>query len=208
MTSRLEEITQKIYNDGVVKAQSDADQIIADAKNRADKIIKAAKKEHQEIIHNAEKAAMEIQKTSQAELQLSAQQFTSNLKQQITSLVTSSQVDGYIKEAFSEVEFIQRMILTILKNWNPAGDESMQLKLLLPEKEQEEFTAFFKKKTNAVLTRGVNISFDSALTNGFKIGPQNGSYIISFTDKDFENYFKRYFKDRTKDLLFGSVNNE
>ena len=52
------------------------------------------------------------------------------------------------------------------------------------------------------LDAGLEINFDSKIKSGFKIGPADGSYQISFTDSDFENYFVNYLKDRTKKLIF------
>lgn len=44
MTDKILEITEKIYNEGVIKAKEDAEQIIAEAKSKAHEIIEAAKK--------------------------------------------------------------------------------------------------------------------------------------------------------------------
>ena len=57
MTDRIEEITQKIYNEGITKAKDDADQLIAEAQEKADAIIRSAKKKQEEIIHDAQKQA-------------------------------------------------------------------------------------------------------------------------------------------------------
>ena len=42
MTDKILEITEKIYNDGVIKAKEDAEQLIAEAKNKANQIIESA----------------------------------------------------------------------------------------------------------------------------------------------------------------------
>ncbi len=208
MTDRIEKITQKIYNEGVIKAKDESNQIIAEAKAKAEEIIKSAKKEHEQLIQEAQRKAAEMKKKTEAEIQLAARQFTSTLKQKITNLISKSQVDGPIKEAFSEVKFIQKMILTILENWRPDQANVPDLSVILPEKTKKEMASLMDEKANKTMNKGVELNFDSKLKAGFKIGPKDGSYIISFTDEDFENYFKTYFKDRTKKLLFGTVDIE
>lgn len=208
MTDKIKEITEKIYNEGIIKAKEDADQIIAEAKNKAGEIISLAKKEQEELIKKAQEQAEEIRTKTNAEMQLAARQFISKLKQQITGLISTSQVNGYIKEAFNDTSFLKEIILTIIKNWNPQKQDELNLKVLLPEKAEKEFSTFFDSKAIKTLNNGVEVQFDKKLENGFKIGPQDGSYLISFTDKDFENYFKGYFKDRTKKLLFESQDEE
>jgi len=202
MTDKILELTEKIYNEGVVKAKVEADQIIAEAKKEAADIIKSAKKQESEILDQANIQATEFKKNTDSELQLAARQFISKFKQQITELITVKQVEPAVKEAFTDVEFVKNIILTLIKNWNPQKPEDLNLSILLPEKDKKEFSDFFENKAKNVLNQGIEIQFDSKITEGFKIGPKDGSYIINFTDKNFENYFKGYVKDRTKKLLF------
>ncbi|MCY1719533.1 V-type ATP synthase subunit E [Prolixibacteraceae bacterium Z1-6] len=208
MSDKIQEITQKIYNEGVIKAREDAEQIIADAKTKAEQIIHSAHRKQEEIISVAQKQADEIKRKTDTEMQLAARQFISKLKQKITTVITASQVDKPVKNALSDVDFVKKIIQIIINNWNPGTTEDLNLKVLLPAKEEKEFSAFFDSKMNDSLNKGVEVSFDEKLETGFKIGPQDGSYIISFTDKDFENYFKGYIKDRTKKLLFEPVEQE
>lgn len=202
MTNKIHELTEKIYNEGVVKAKVDADQIIADAKEKANNILNSAKKQETEILENASKKALEIEKNSNSEMQLAARQFTSNLKQKITNIITARQTENIMKEAFEEKEFVKNIILTTIQNWTPQNQEELDLKILLPEKDKKELTTFLEKKTFNTLNKGVTIEFDSKTKNGFKIAPLNGNYTISFSENDFENFFKTYFRERIKKLLF------
>ncbi len=202
MTNKIIEITEKIYNEGVVKAKLEADKIIAEAKSKADEIIESAKKQELEILEQAKNQSAEYKKNTDSEIQLAARQFISKLKQQISNLITIAQIESSVEEAFKDSEFIKSIILTLIKNWNPQKPEKFKLNILLPKKDEKEFSEFFNTKTVNILNRGIDINFDDKVNNGFKIGPKDGSFIISFSDTDFENYFKDYIKDRTKKLLF------
>ena len=109
MTNKVLELTEKIYNEGVVKAKVQADQIIADAKKEASKIIESARQKELEIIKLAEIQATELKKNTDSEIQLAARQFISKFKQQITNLVTVAQVEPPVKEAFNDIEFIKNL---------------------------------------------------------------------------------------------------
>jgi len=154
------------------------------------------------IIENAKKQASENKKHYNSELQLAAHQFTSSLKQKITNVITTSQIVNPIKDSFQDTEFVKNIILTTIKNWNPQKPEELDLKILLPEKDKKELANFLENKTLNILNKGITIEFDSKIKNGFKIAPLNGNYIISFTKNDFENFFRGYFKEKTKKLLF------
>lgn len=202
MTDKILELTEKIYNEGVVKAKIDADQIIAEANKKANEILKSAKKQELEILKSANSRALEIKKNCNSEMHLAARQFTSNLKQKITTIITAQQSETLIKEPFKDIEFIKKLILTSIQNWNPKKPEELDIKLLLPEKDQKELSSFLENKILNTLNKSVTIEFDSKTKNGFKIAPINGNYIISFNENNFENFFKPYFRGRTKKILF------
>lgn len=202
MTDKIQELTEKIYNEGVVKAKVQADQIINEAKKTASKIIESAKQKELEIIKHVEIQATELKKNTKSEIQLAARQFTSNLKQQIANLVTTLQIEKPLKEAFRDVEFIKKILLILIQNWNPQNPEELELTILLPKNAEKDLLDYMESKTLENLNRGIHVQFESKIFNGFKIGPKNGRYMISFSDKDFENYFKKYLKERTKNLLF------
>ena len=62
MTDKILEITEKIYNEGVIKAKEDAEQIIAEAKSKAHEIIEAAKKKKKSEIIKKKKKKTEQKK--------------------------------------------------------------------------------------------------------------------------------------------------
>lgn len=208
MTDRIEEITLKIYNEGITKAKSDADKLIAEAKEKAEAILLSAKETQEEIIHNAKIKAEEEKKRNEAELQLAARQFISELKQQITSLISLAQIEAPVNDAFNDSDFIKNIILTLIEKWDPNSRENIDLHLLLSPDNQKELSAFLQSKATDAMNKGVEFSVDPKLKSGFRIGPKDGSYLISFTAQDFTNYFKQYFKDGTKKLLFDTVDPE
>ena len=68
MENKLQELTQKLYNEGVEKANTEAEKIIADAKSEADKLKQVAEKDAQKIIADAEQKSVEIKKNVDASL--------------------------------------------------------------------------------------------------------------------------------------------
>ena len=202
MTDKIAEITEKIYNEGIVKAKEDALQILENAKKEGEEIILKAKQQELKIIALAKADSEDMMKKTISELKLSARQFISELKKQITSLILAAQTEPIINQSFQDMDFIQNILLTIIQNWNPEKSEELDLKILLPKKHEKELSVFFKTKAFEQLNKGIEIIYDSETKSGFKISPKNGSYIISFSERDFENYFKGYLKEKTRHLLF------
>ncbi|MBK6284745.1 MAG: hypothetical protein IPF54_20825 [Draconibacterium sp.] len=53
------------------------------------------------------------------------------------------------------------------------------------------------------MKKGLEVNFEDSFKSGFKIAPKDNSYIINFTNEDFDNFFKTYLKAKTANLLYG-----
>lgn len=202
MQNKLQELTEKIFKEGISKGNAEAEKIINDSKKEAGDIVANAKKEADKIISNAKKKSDEIKSSSEAEFRLSSKQAINALKQQITDLVNGEIVSASVKDAFKDKDFVKRLIETSIKNWKPASDEDIDISLLLPEKQEKEIQQYFTKSVKDLLKKGLEIRFDDEVKSGFQIGPKNGSYKISFTEEDFINFFTQYLRPRLIKLLF------
>ncbi len=59
MENKLQELTNKLYQEGLAKGKDQAEEIIAKAKEEAEAIVKKAKKEATWMVERAEKEAAE-----------------------------------------------------------------------------------------------------------------------------------------------------
>lgn len=204
MTNSIRELTEKIYNEGVVKANREAEQILAEARKEAGNIVSSAKQEKIQILEQAAKEAAELKKKTDSEVALTAQKLISNLKQHVANMLTSIQVDSVAKEAFNDGKFVREMMLLVIRSWTEKNPEESDLSVLIPETDEKKIAGYFEHKLIDKLNKGIEFKADPAIRNGFKIGPKDGHYVISFTEQDFENYFKSYLKEKTWKLISGS----
>ncbi len=202
MENKLQELTQKLYNEGVEKANAEAEKILAEAKSEAEKLKQDANKDAQKIIADAEQKSAEIKKNVDAELNLATKQSIRTVKQQITEMIVSKVIDEPVKKAFDDAKFVKEVIESVVKNWNPKGNDIIDLSVLLPTDLEKEFAKFFTAKAGQELNANLELSFSDSIKGGFKIGPADGSYKISFSDDDFENFFKTYLRPKTIEMLY------
>ena len=200
MHTKLQELTDKIYSEGVQKANKEAEAILEKANKEAEEIKAKANAEAEKKIKEAEKKAEELSRNMQAEMKLAVTQALSALKQQVAGLITLKVVEPSMKEVFSDKKYLQNVILNVVKGWIKTGD--FDLDVVLPAKDRKEFENFFKNSLAAEMNKGVEVKFDKNVESGFKIGPKDGSYVISFTEEDFKNFFKAYLRSKTLGLLF------
>ncbi len=206
MQNKLQELTEKIYQEGVEKANKEAEQIVAEATKQAEEILAKANKQSEATLEKARKESEELKSNALNELQLSARQAISDLKQQVADLIQAKTIEPETKGAFSDTGFTAKIIETIVKNWNPGESDNVDLTVLLPADKQKEFETYFKTKADELLKKGLEVDFNDRIKGGFKIGPRDGGYLVSFTDEDFDHFFKIYLRPRLIELLFDKVN--
>ncbi len=206
MNDRIEEVTRKIYNEGVVKAKNDAREIIDEARSKADELIAGAQKQRDNLIRQAQLEIEAMKQKADAEIKLAGKKYLSALKQKITEIITVEQVEVPAKNALNDAAFLREIIKAMVNNWQNGGHDG--LNILLPEMKRKELLEFFDSKAFESMNRGIELGFDASFENGFRIIPGDGRYLLSFTDRDFINYFRQYLTERTKRLLFDSKESE
>ncbi|MDE7374985.1 MAG: V-type ATP synthase subunit E, partial [Odoribacter sp.] len=90
MENKLDVLTKKLYEEGVEKANQEAEKIIARAKEDAAKLIAEAEAKANEVKANAEADAENLKKKAESEMALSARQAITALKQAVTNLVSGT----------------------------------------------------------------------------------------------------------------------
>jgi len=198
MENKLQELTRKIYDEGVEKARQEAGVILENARKQAEELTINAGKEAENILKEAHKTAEEIQRKAQSEVQMSSKQAISAIRQQIASLITAKVADTPVKEAISDKAFMGDLIQKAVENFNNNAA------LVLPAADEKSLEKYFGNRLNQVISAGVEVRFDDKIKGGFKIGPKDNSYVISFTDEDFISFFRSFMRPRTINLLFGS----
>lgn len=203
MENKLQELTQKLYKTGVEKAKNEADIIIAEAQKKADKIIADANAEATSIIDKAKTESAEYRTKIESELKLTSKQVITSIKNQVTNLVTQDLLSKDIEKSLDDDNFIKTIIELMVKKWQPDEVESTDLQVILPEQEKDNFNKYIKEKISHLMKKGLEVNFEDSFKSGFKIAPKDNSYIINFTNEDFENFFKSYLRAKTANLLYG-----
>ena len=91
MENKLDVLTKKLYEEGVDKANQEAEKIIAQAKEKAAKLIAEAEEQAKGIKAGAATEVENMKKKAESEMTLSARQAITALKQSITSLISGEE---------------------------------------------------------------------------------------------------------------------
>ena len=201
MQNKLQELTDKLYNEGLSKGKQEGEEILAKAKVQADEIIAKAKAEAAAIVTAASKQAEDLKTKVQGDLKMAAAQSIAATKKDIESLVVAKMTETDIKTALTSAEFVKEVILAVAKGFST--EESVDLEVVLPDALKKDLEGFVSKELAKALKGGVEASFSKKISGGFTIGPKDGGYFISFTEETFNSLISEYLRPATKKILFG-----
>lgn len=201
MQNKLQELTDKLYKEGLSKGKQEGEELLAKAKVQADEIVAKAQAEAAAILAAANKEAEDLKTKVQGDLKMAASQSVAATKQDIETLVVAKMTEAEVKKALTSAEFVKEVILAVAKGFNT--EEPTDLELVLPESLKAELEPFVKNEMTKVLNAGVQASFTKKVAGGFTIGPKDGGYFISFTEETFNALISEYLRPATKKILFG-----
>ncbi len=196
MNTKIQELTDKIYREGVEKGNEEAGRIIAEAQSQKQSMISEAEAEAKRIIAEAEKQASELKKNTEAELKLFAAQSVEALKSEVANLITGDVVSANVKAAMADKAFMQQVILTLAKSW--ASQEA----LTIQSSEADVLARYFESNAKALLNQGVKIEKVAGKSTSFTILPADGSYKVTFGEEEFVAFFKDFLRPQLVEMLF------
>ncbi len=200
--TKLQQLTDKLYQEGLEKGRAEAESLVAEAEARAAKIVSEAEARAAKIAADAERKAEDVEKNAMTEIALAGKQAVAKIKSEIETLIVAKVTAEGIKSANLDPAFIKDMLLAVAANWNNGA--KADLKALLPEAKKAELGAAFDSAAKALLAEGVEVGFSNDVKSGFKVGEKNGGYYISFSDESFEALLGGYLREKAAELLFKS----
>lgn len=196
MENKIQELTDKLYREGVEKGNEEAQKLISEAQEKAQKLIDDAKKEAESIIAAANKTSEELKENTKSELKLFAGQALNALKTEVVNLLTNQTVSDAVKNFTANKEFFNNFVVTLAKQW------SVDEPVVISVENAEELKKYFLNNAKELLDKGVKIEEVKGSKVLFSISPADGSYKVNFGEEEFENYFKEFLRPQLVQMLF------
>lgn len=200
MENKLDVLTKKLYEEGVEKANREAEKIMAQAKENAAKVMAEAEAKAKEIKAEAEAEAENLKKKAETEMALSSRQAITALKQSVNQLISGKVAGEMAKNGFKDEAFVRELLMEIVKKWDVTSG-GLNLEVVLSDKEKEDFQSFVSTKYKELLDKGLEIKV-GGVEGTFVIQPKEGGYQVAFSEELFEAFFNQYMRSFTKSILY------
>ena len=203
MQDKLQELTDRLYNEGLSKGKQEGEELLQKAQAEAEAIVAQAKAEAERIIAQANREADELKTKVAADVKMAATQSIAVTKQEIEQMVVAKAAQQGVKASMGNAEFVKELIASVVKAFNPQNASPVALDLILPEALKAQLEPFVQNEIANQFKGEVKVDYSKKMNGGFKVAPKDGGYVLQFTDDEFTQLIANYLRPATKKILFG-----
>lgn len=197
MQDKLQELTDKLYREGLSKGKEEGEKILAEAKAEAEKTVADAREEAALIIARAEKEAEQLKAKVDSDLKMASKQCLQATKKDIENLLGGVST----KDILANPETLRKIVETVAEKFEAGSEDSLEV--VLPEALKAELEGWAEGELAGKLKNGIEARFSKKISGGFTIAPKDGGYYVSMTDATFDELIAEYLRPVTRKLLFG-----
>lgn len=201
MSNKLQELTDRLYNEGLSKGKEEGEILLFKARKEADEIIANARKQAEDIVTEAENRAAQLKEKAESDIKMASEQALMATKKDIENLLVNALCAEETEKVLSEEKFMKEIILAVAQKFST--QQSEDISLVLPASLKSMLEPWVSTELKKTLKKEISVDFSKKIKGGFSIGPQNGSWYISMSDESFKALISEYLRPVTKKLLFG-----
>lgn len=196
MDSQIQALTEKVYQEGVLKGEQEAAKILADANAQAEQVERDARTRAEQIIAEAQRSASELKSNTERELKLNASKLIEATKASIVDVLAGRIAGDSVQTLTANPELLQRVVLEIAKGFD------LKHGVEITSSQAEELKAYFAQNAKALLEEGLTIKQVAGKATQYTIRPQNGSFKVEIGEQEFVELFKSILRPQLAQELF------
>ena len=196
MDSQIQALTEKVYQEGVLKGEQEAAKILADANAQAEQVERDARARAEQIIAEAQRSASELKSNTERELKLNASKLIEATKASIVDVLAGRIAGDSVQALTTNPELLQRVVLEIAKGFD------LKHGVEITSSQAEELKAYFAQNAKALLEEGLTIKQVAGKATQYTIRPQNGSFKVEIGEQEFVELFKSILRPQLAQELF------
>lgn len=196
MDSQIQALTEKVYQEGVLKGEQEAAKILADANAQAEQVERDARTRAEQIIAEAQRSASELKSNTERELKLNASKLIEATKASIVDVLAGRIAGDSVQALTANPELLQRVVLEIAKGFD------LKHGVEITSSQAEELKAYFAQNAKTLLEEGLTIKQVAGKATQYTIRPQNGSFKVEIGEQEFVELFKSILRPQLAQELF------
>lgn len=201
MDNKIQELAEKIYRDGVEKAQSEAEDILKQAEAKRQEILRSAQAEADAIVARAQKSADDSLQKSESEIKLSVSNAMEALQTEITDSVNGSAVAQGVGAALADPNILYQIVVKMTEQLFAGGSNGVEIST----SDAQALEDYFRAHASQILDKGLQIRKVAGKPATFDVASKEGGYKVQVSQEAFAEYFKEFLRPRLRKIIFGGA---
>ena len=214
----VEELIDRLREEGVKAGREEAERIVADAESRARWLVSQAQDEADNLIAKARKESQALKTSADDALQVAARDMLLSLRERLSHRF-AGEVRRLVADKLSDQEFLARLILEIAGKQSEVLGDAEPVELLLPRQALEldelrrdpgelqagEMTDLVLGITDSMLREGVSLRVSDSDTEGIVARMVADEIQVEVTTDAVTSLLLEHLQPRFRALLEGIV---
>ncbi len=195
---QLQELIDKIKKEGVEAAETEAANILVEAKAEAEKIVLEAKTEAERILENAKLEIERMTKSSEDSIRQAGRNLLISFRESITKQLQAI-IGENVTAIYSSSEF-SKIIVNVVESWakNPSTED---ICVILSKEDLQSLENVILSAIKDKILKGVMLKSDSNFNGGFRIAVNNGNAYYDYSAEAVVDMLSNYLNPKVIALL-------
>lgn len=206
MAEELQGLIDRIQQEGVAKAQAEAESLVAQAEERAAQIVKAAEEQAAAKLQAAKEGAEQFTERSRKTLEQAARNLLILIGQGVENIL--GEIAGKEVDAALNVTVVEKMLLKLLDSFATHETDGKQIDLLLSPEDHAELSKFFAERYREKMVEGVELRTDSDVVKGFKVSLVDDQVYHDFTAPAIAEALMNLLRPDLAEIVYRAARNQ
>lgn len=195
MDDKIKQLTDKVYTEGVERARTEGERIIAEAQERAASIVREAEARATELRQSAEQSNIRHREQTESELKLYAQRLVESTRASIEDSLTGTIATDAVRALQLDGDLLRQLVLKIV------GGFSVERGVVIETAEAEALQAHLSSAAKGLLEAGLEIKSVAGVPTHYVVRPKDGAYKVEIKPETFVELFKSVLRPTLANLL-------
>ncbi|MBO5222977.1 MAG: V-type ATP synthase subunit E [Clostridia bacterium] len=198
MEIQLQELIDKIKNDGVKVAEVEAEAILKNAKAEAEKIIADAKTTADKIVSDSKNESMRMVRASEDAIRQAGRNLLISFRESV-----ARELDAIIGEKVDAVyssQLLEKIIVDVVEKWSSVP-ETQSLTVILNSDDVERLEKALASALKERIRKGVILKANDNFTEGFRIAVNDGAVFYDYSKEAVVEMLSNYLSPKVTKLM-------
>jgi V/A-type H+-transporting ATPase subunit E len=202
MSQQVQELIDKIKNEGVEEAEKKSQEIEHDAKAKASQIIDQAQKESERLISESKEEVKKMQEATEASLKQASRNMILALKEKVLQILQTIVLQD-VKESLNQDQ-LQKLIGDVVTGYLKDNSSSGDVVVTLSQEDQDALGSDLLAKLKKKVKEGITLQSSDAMQGGFTVSFDDGKSSFDFSEESLAKFICSFLNERVAQLVVQS----